>query len=310
VIRCADREHRFLDPKSPVSSRRNDFRSAWLAAAFIAVFYADAAPAEPAQNTVENERASQGSTGQDAQVSANDFTKPQNALELRSQFRDSSGTDTRTEREMELIRFTGRLPLDQDWKLAWFAQGQVRNKDTRSSNPSNWESEFGLGDSTFQAALIQTLSERWAYGIGARLVAPTAQDNLGSGKWQIMPGFGVRYSFTGLGADSYFVPQMRYAMSFAGDPSRRNISEPQIAPTLNIDLPDRWYLTLYPSNDIRINYGDPVPGQTGRLFLPADFAIGHHLNRKVQMSLEIGVPIIKEYPVYDFKAEFRIVIKN
>jgi hypothetical protein len=288
---------------------RKDFLSIWLAAAIIAVFYANAAPAEPTQNSGENERASQDLGRQDAQ-SANDFTRPQNALELRSQFRDTSGTDTRTEREMELIRLTGRIQLDQDWKLAWFAQGQVRNKDTTSSNPSSSESELGLGDSTFQAALIQTLSERWAYGFGTRLFAPTAQDNLGSGKWLIMPGFGVRYSFTELGADSYFVPQMRYAVSFAGDPSRRNISELQIAPTLNLDLPDRWFLTLYPSNDIRINYGDPISGQTGRFFLPVDFAIGHHISDKVQMSLEIGVPIIKDYPVYDFKAEFRIVIKN
>jgi hypothetical protein len=69
-------------------------------------------------------------------------------------------------------------------------------------------------------------------------------------------------------------------------------------------------LTFYPSNDIRINYGDPIPGQTGRLFLPADFAIGRNLNDNVLLSLEIGVPIIKDYPVYDFKTEFRVVIKN
>ena len=31
---------------------------------------------------------------------------------------------------------------------------------------------------------------------------------------------------------------------------------------------------------------------------------------KVLLSLEIGVPIIKDYPVYDFKTEFRVVIKN
>jgi hypothetical protein len=30
---------------------------------------------------------------------------------------------------------------------------------------------------------------------------------------------------------------------------------------LNINLPDRWFFTLYPSTEIRINYGDPIPGQ-------------------------------------------------
>jgi hypothetical protein len=43
---------------------------------------------------------------------------------------------------------------------------------------------------------------------------------------------------------------------------------------LNIGLPDRWFVTLYPSNDIRINYRQPVSGQTGRLFLPFDASVG------------------------------------
>jgi hypothetical protein len=63
-------------------------------------------------------------------------------------------------------------------------------------------------------------------------------------------------------------------MSFAGDPTARRISEPQIAPTLNIDLPGPWFFTFYPSNDIRINFGQPKSGQTGRLFLPFDALIG------------------------------------
>jgi len=40
-----------------------------------------------------------------------------------------------------------------------------------------------------------------------------------------------------------------------------------IRPTLNSGLVDSWFVTLYPSYDIRINYGDPVSGQTRRLFL-------------------------------------------
>ncbi len=102
---------------------------------------------------------------------------------------------------------------------------------------------------------------------------------------------------------------MRYAVSFAGDPARRNISEPQIAPTLNIGLPNRWFLTFYPSYDIRINYGDPISGQKGRLFLPLDLAVGRQVSDSIVMSLEISVPIIKEYPVYDFKTELRLVAK-
>jgi hypothetical protein len=162
----------------------------------------------------------------------------------------------------------------------------------------------------FQGALIRTLSKRAAFGLGARLVAPTALDDIGNGRWQTMPAFGVRYSFTELSSDTYFAPKMRYAVSFAGDPTKRNISEPQIAPTFNLDLPGPWFLTFYPSYDIRINCGGPVSGQTGRLFLPADAAVGYALNDKTTLSLEVSVPIVRDYPVYDFKTEFRIVFKN
>ena len=138
--------------------------------------------------------------------------------------------------------------------------------------------------------------------------AQTGADSLGSGEWQVMPGLGVRYMLFELGPDSYFVPTMRYAVSVPGNPGARRISEPQIAPTLNIDLPGPFFITFYPSHDIRINYGAPISGQTGRLFLPFDALIGARLTDKVQLSLEGSVPIVKDYPVYNFKAEARLRI--
>lgn len=246
---------------------------------------------------------------QDSKNNGNDLTRPQNSLDLRYRYVESSGTTSQTDRDYWIFRGTSRIQLDRDWKLALLGQTQFVDKTTFTQGEAAQE-EFGLGNSLVQAVLIQTLSDQLAYGFGARLVAPTASDNIGNGKWQIMPGFGVRYTFTELSKDTYFVPAIRYAVSFAGDPTKRNISEPQIAPTFNLDLPGPWYLTFYPSYDIRINYGDPVSGQTGRLFLPADVAVGYALTDKIAMSLEVSVPIIKDYPVYDFKTEFRVVIKN
>jgi hypothetical protein len=46
-----------------------------------------------------------------------------------------------------------------------------------------------------------------------------------------------------------------------------------------------------------VNYGDPVTGQTGRLFLPVDFILGRKLTQNLVLSLEVSVPIIKDYPV-------------
>ena len=153
------------------------------------------------------------------------------------------------------------------------------------------------------------MNQRWAIGFGARLIAPTGGDTLGSGKWQIMPIVGARYELSEINSASYLEPIVRYVVSFAGDPSKKNISNLQIGPTFNLGLPDRWFITFYPSEDIRVNFGDPVTGQTGRLFLPFDVRVGRKLSNSVTVSLEIGVPIIKDYPVYNFKSEVRLNMK-
>jgi hypothetical protein len=240
----------------------------------------------------------------------NDLTRPQNSLDLRFRNRESSGETSETSRNYWIARLTRRIQINPDWKLSLLAQTALEDKRTWTKGTPDPEEAFGFGNSVFQGALIRMLSKRAAFGFGARLVAPTASDDIGNGRWQIMPAFGVRYSFTELSSDTYFAPKIRYAVSFAGDPTKRNISEPQIAPTFNLDLPGPWFLTFYPSYDIRINYGGPVSGQTGRLFLPADVAVGYALNDKIALSLEVSVPIIKDYPVYDFKTEFRVVLKN
>ena len=246
---------------------------------------------------------------EDADNNGTDPTRPQRSFEVRFRYQSSSGASTRTDQKTTFLRISNRLDLDADWKIAALVQLPIVAKTTTTPDPSDTDHEFGVGDPAFQAALIRTFDKDSALEFGARLVAPTAEDNLGSGKWQIMPGVGMRYSLPALGPDSYFVPAIRYAVSFAGDPSRRNISQPQIAPTLNLGLTDRWFVTLYPSYDIRVNLGDPVSGQTGRLFLPFDAAVGRNLTDNLVALIEVSVPIIKDYPVYDFKIEGRLALK-
>ena len=179
-------------------------------------------------------------------------------------------------------------------------------KNPMTSDNPNGDYVQGVGDADVQALLLHNLDQRWTIGFGARLIAPTGDDILGSGKWQIMPGAGVRYALPEINSSSYLEPVVRYDVSFAGDPTKKNISNLQFAPTFNLGLPDRWFITFYPSPDIRINYGDPITGQTGRLFLPFDVRIGRKLSDNAALSLEVGVPIIKDYPVYDFKTEVRL----
>jgi hypothetical protein len=70
--------------------------------------------------------------------------------------------------------------------------------------------------------------------------------------------------------------------------------------------PSHWFVTLFPSPDIRINYGDPITGQTGRWFVPFDFRFGKKFTENIALSLAFGAPIVRDYPVYDFKTQLRL----
>ncbi len=174
-------------------------------------------------------------TKEDAENTGTDLTQPVNSFEVRFRYRPSSAPGSETEKEYAILRATTRIDLDQGWKVSLFAQTEGENKQTSKSSGST--ENAGLGDSTFQAILIREFDERWAAGAGVRVIAPTAEDDLGSEKLQVMPGFGVRYSFLELGPDTFFAPQMRYAVSVAGTNSTRDISELQMAPLFNLDLP-------------------------------------------------------------------------
>jgi hypothetical protein len=58
-----------------------------------------------------------------------------------------------------------------------------------------------------------------------------------------------------------------------------------------------------------VNVGDPIAGQAGRLFLRFDVAVGRKVSDSVTASREVSVPVIKDYPVYNFKTELRLAAK-
>jgi hypothetical protein len=287
-----------------------------------------------APNKVKAQQASTSSTRQDGAVSAGceaggqsgsqgaaqdnagqDFISPENLFQLRYQYKTAPGTGgvkgtIRTITTDTLyLRSDFTYDLGSPWKVVFRTDLPFVAKDPISSDHPSGDYLYGVGDADFQAALIEQINQQWAAGGGLRIIAPTGPDNITSGKWQIMPIVGTRTTLPELGDGSYFEPLVRYDLSFAGDPTKKNISNLQLDPMLNISLPDHWFFMLYPSADIRVNYGDPVTGQTGRLFLPFDFSVGRSLTKNFTVSLEVGLPIIKDYPVYDFKTTTRLDMK-
>jgi hypothetical protein len=258
--------------------------------------------------------AAQASPAADQDTNAgNDFFRPPpNLFQTTTEYKTAPGSgstpgSTRAVTTETLsLRYDHAFDLSSGWILAARSDLPLLAKNPLSAFNPNGDYVGGIGDADIQAALIHDINQRWAFGFGMRLIAPTGDEVLGSGKWQMMPIVGARLALPEITGGSYFEPLFRYDVSAAGDPTKRNISNLQFAPMLNINLPDRWFVTLFPSPDIRINYGDPVPGQTGRWFVPFDFRFGKKFTENIALSLEFGVPIVRDYPVYDFKTQLRL----
>src|SRR6476660_9867915 len=249
--------------------------------------------------------ASQDDNAQEHPYNGDDATRPLNLIQLRYTYKTAPGTTRSVTTHTLTLRADRRIDLTPDWQLAFRTDLPALATNPITSDNPGGDFRYGMGDAEFQGALIHDFNSRWAAGFGAKLIAPTGTDSLASRKWQVMPGASFRVMLPEIGPDSYFVPLVRYDLSVAGDPSAKALSNLQIAPTLNLDLPNRWFFTFYPNPDIRVNFGDPVAGQTGRLFLPFDAMVGRVLKNGWVASLEGSVPIIKDYPVYNYKVEAR-----
>jgi hypothetical protein len=186
-------------------------------------------------------------------------------------------------------------------------------------NPPSEAFHFGTGNILAQALAIHDIDERTAIAFGSAFIIPTAtQGNRENRQYRLLPTIVARWMLPEISAGSYFAPTGRYNFSIAGPAgfnNRPHISELQFSPTINIRLPNLWFITLFPGTsggDIRYNLGQPQSGDKGRLFLPADFMIGKMLGPNTVTSLEVGFPIVNDYRTsallgtYNFKLEARI----
>jgi len=280
------------------------------AAAFCAFTIASA----KAQQTPQQQ---QNTSAGPAQIENNgqDFTRPETLIQLRYLYQTAPGsgsvpgTTSTVTTDALILRSDLKVDVAPQWTVALRGDLPLDAKNPVASNNPNGDYLYGLGDADVQVALIRTIDSRWAAGAGLRMVAPTGTGDLTSGVWQALPIVGARYMLPELSPGSFFTGLVRYDLSFAGNPAAKYISNLQLAPTLNINLPDRWFVTFYPDPDIRINFGDSIAGQTGRLFLPFDFMVGRNVAKDIVISLEMSAPMIDQYPVYYFKTVARLNFK-
>ena len=117
---------------------------------------------------------------QDPDYNGEDFTRPVRSFEMRFHYQTSPGTTAPTQQGSWLLRLNWKAELDGGWRVGLL--GQIPVVDKMTFGPTGADNEFGYGDTTFQAALIHDVDRHWAFGFGARLVGPTAEDSLGTGE--------------------------------------------------------------------------------------------------------------------------------
>lgn len=234
-----------------------------------------------------------------------DFTRPLTRTDFRYQYRhlDSRNNDN----HIFTFRVDRPIPLDESWKLSLRLDLPLRYANIASDDHPSGQYQFGTGDLLTQIAIIKTLDPRWAVGAGSQFIFPTASKaEMDSGRYQAVPIVGVRYMWPEISSGSFAEAVIRYQFDYAGGSNRHHVSNLQFQPALNIHLPDFWFVELYPSADIRVNLGTRRAGDTGSLFLPFDVMVGKSIGKGLVTSVEVGVPIINDYKIYDFKMEARI----
>jgi hypothetical protein len=241
-----------------------------------------------------------------------DPTQPLGKIELLDRYTEApgagveEGSTKRVDTNTPFARIEVPLRLTPQWELNFRAEVPVVwTNGVTPENPTG-ATVSGFGNVLTQAWVVHDFDQRWAAALGGQLIAPSATNEVATDAWEWVTGFVVRAMLPEISAGSYFAPQVRYGIDFASNDDGRMLRQLRIAPTLNINLPNRLFFTLYPSPDIRWNYGTPVRNQTGRSFVPLNFMVGWKPTEHTVISAEFGIPIIKDFPVYTFKIQLRV----
>jgi hypothetical protein len=253
-----------------------------------------------------------GSVSSDlANETGDDPTYPLGRIEMLDRFTEvpgvgfTPGTTRTVKTNIPFARIDAPFRLTPDWELNFRVELPVVSTNGLSEENPTGHFVSGFGNVLTQGWIVHQLDERWAAAVGAQLIAPTSTNGVALDAWEQVTGVVVRTMLPEISAGSYFAPQVRYALDFGGFNGASTLRQVRIAPTFNLNLPNNAFFTLYPSPDIRLNYGTPVVGQTGRLFVPLNFMVGYKPTENTVISAEFGIPIIKDFPAYTFKTQLR-----
>jgi|GEM_PF-506503 len=227
-----------------------------------------------------------------------DPTKPLKRLDVRLKYQDLPGGSSAV---VPTLRLDIPFPVgDKGWKIGTRFDLPFVISDVPSSDNPGGDWHGGVGDSLAQVLLITPPQGRWQFGFGTQAIFPTgSEDQMGTGKWQLAPMVAGIYALPEISKGSFTGLLVKDQFSIAGDEDRNHVNELVLTPLLNINLPNRWFLTFAP--EIKFNLKDD-----GAAFVPFDILIGKLISPKTVVSVELKAPLLDDYKQYDFEVEFRI----
>jgi hypothetical protein len=233
-----------------------------------------------------------------------DVTRPLDRFDVRLQY--ESLPDTEKFGEEFANRNQETLTLRTDW--VFFQQPDLMG--LRIDLPVIWnnkpgvpnragDTQSGLGDMLLQVIYAHTFNDRWAAGLGTRMMFPSATgDAFGDGKWQAAPMIGARCFVPEISNGTFAELVLRWDNSFGGNPKRSDEQYLIIQPEFNLNLPKGWFINSEP--EIRSNY------KSGKWFVPLDVMLGRKLGRHWVMSIEYRYGVIRGVDSYHNWVEARI----
>lgn len=186
-----------------------------------------------------------------------------------------------------------QLGLRADLPYEWF-------RCPHACSSASCKSTTRLGDSLLQALLITPVYGKWTFAVGAKVIFPTAGDNLevGDGKYQMLPSVAFRYGLGNWVPGAYCGVLLRHDFSVGGYKSAPAISQTFIQPFFNLDLPHRWFINSSP--EMIYNW------KINAWFIPFDLMVGKMIRKNIVASIEYESAIVNDYAQYRQQVEFRI----
>ena len=230
-----------------------------------------------------------------------DITRPVTRVDVRYQFVNVPGG---FHQDIYTLRSDGAIKFSDKWELAMRGDIPSVYGDVLAGDNEHAKMQFALGDIVTQIVPLYIINSRMALGFGVQLLWPTAtNDQSGTGKYVAIPLAGVRISLPEISNGSFFLPYARYEASYAGSSQRNDISKLQFAPCLNVMLPEKLFLVLWPDPEIAYDFEQKA------WTIPANFMLGKMFAKNIVGSIECFIPMFEANDYvnsYNFKTEARM----